>query len=123
MTTAPKEVTTERGSKDVQIKNAAVEKIVPGLDQILRKQIPEANGGKTEVAAEAKLKKTQSETTAQCPDCDAKLEIPAETELGEILSCPGCGLELEVKTVKRDEKGKECVDLQELTIEGEDWGE
>ena len=37
---------------------------------------------------------------------------------GEILSCPGCGLELEVKQVKGG-----CVDLQELTIEGEDWGE
>ena len=55
---------------------------------------------------------------ARCPDCDAELDVPADTEKGEILSCPGCGLELEVKQVKGG-----CVDLQELTIEGEDWGE
>jgi alpha-aminoadipate/glutamate carrier protein LysW len=55
---------------------------------------------------------------AKCPDCDANLEVPSDTEKGEILSCPGCGLELEVKQVKGG-----CVDLQELTIEGEDWGE
>jgi alpha-aminoadipate carrier protein LysW len=55
---------------------------------------------------------------AKCPDCDAELSVPSDTEKGEILSCPGCGLELEVKQVNGG-----CVDLQELTIEGEDWGE
>jgi alpha-aminoadipate carrier protein LysW len=55
---------------------------------------------------------------AKCPDCDADLDIPTDTEKGEIVSCPGCGLELEVKQVNGG-----CVDLQELTIEGEDWGE
>jgi alpha-aminoadipate carrier protein LysW len=55
---------------------------------------------------------------AKCPDCDADLDVPKDAEKGEILSCPGCGLELEVKKI---DKG--CVDLQELTIEGEDWGE
>ncbi len=54
----------------------------------------------------------------RCPDCDAELNVPADTEKGEILSCPGCGLELEVKAISGG-----CVDLQELTIEGEDWGE
>jgi len=54
----------------------------------------------------------------KCPDCDADLDVPQDTEMGEIVSCPGCGLELEVKQVKGG-----CVDLQELTIEGEDWGE
>lgn len=54
----------------------------------------------------------------KCPDCDADLDVPNDTEKGEILSCPGCGLELEVKQVNCG-----CVDLQELTIEGEDWGE
>jgi alpha-aminoadipate carrier protein LysW len=55
---------------------------------------------------------------SKCPDCDAEIEIPADTEIGEIISCSGCGLELEVKSVKDG-----CVDLQELTLEGEDWGE
>jgi uncharacterized paraquat-inducible protein A len=57
---------------------------------------------------------------AKCPDCDCGLDVPLDTEKGEILSCPGCGLELEVKKTAR-EGG--YVSLQELTIEGEDWGE
>ncbi|MDR0797269.1 MAG: lysine biosynthesis protein LysW [Nitrososphaerota archaeon] len=63
----------------------------------------------------------QQETSmckTKCPDCDAELEIPQDTEIGEIISCSGCGLELEVKIAK---DGR--VELQELTIEGEDWGE
>jgi alpha-aminoadipate carrier protein LysW len=56
----------------------------------------------------------------KCPDCDAELNVPSDTEKGEILSCPGCGLELEVK--KKTEGGG-GIDLQELTLEGEDWGE
>jgi lysine biosynthesis protein LysW len=55
---------------------------------------------------------------ATCPDCEAELNVPVDTEKGEIVSCPSCGLELEVKQINCG-----CVDLQELTIEGEDWGE
>jgi len=56
--------------------------------------------------------------TNNCPDCDTTLSIPTDAEKGEIVSCASCGLELEVKEIKDG-----CVDLQELTIEGEDWGE
>ena len=59
-------------------------------------------------------------TKSKCPDCDSELNVPFDVETGEILSCPGCGLELEVKNINN---GGECLDLQELTIEGEDWGE
>jgi len=54
----------------------------------------------------------------KCPDCDVELEIPEDVMQGEILSCPSCGLELEVKQIQG-----ESVELQELGIEGEDWGE
>jgi alpha-aminoadipate carrier protein LysW len=54
----------------------------------------------------------------KCPDCDAELEIPEDVIQGEILSCPSCGLELEVTQIKG-----ESVELKELGIEGEDWGE
>lgn len=54
----------------------------------------------------------------KCPDCDAELEIPEDVMQGEILSCPSCGLELEVKRIHGA-----SVELQELGIEGEDWGE
>ena len=55
---------------------------------------------------------------AKCPDCDADIDVPQDAAKGEILSCPGCGLELEVKHINSG-----CIDLQELTLEGEDWGE
>ena len=55
---------------------------------------------------------------ARCPDCDAELEVPEEVTQGEILSCPGCGLELEVKNIHGS-----AVELEEIAIEGEDWGE
>jgi len=60
------------------------------------------------------------QTIAKCPDCDMNLNVPCDVEKGEILSCPGCGLELEVKKIAVE---GDSVDLQELTIEGEDWGE
>lgn len=56
--------------------------------------------------------------SAKCPDCDSNLEISEDVVEGEILSCPCCGLELEVVKVNGD-----SVELQELVIEGEDWGE
>ena len=55
-----------------------------------------------------------------CPDCNLELDVPCDLEKGEILSCPCCGLELEVKK-KCD--GGDFVEIQELTLEGEDWGE
>ena len=54
----------------------------------------------------------------KCPDCDAELEIPEDVIQGEILSCPSCGLELEATQIQG-----ESVELKELGIEGEDWGE
>ncbi len=57
---------------------------------------------------------------AKCPDCDSALDVPSEVEPGEILSCPCCGLELEVK---KTAFGGGCAEFKELVIEGEDWGE
>jgi lysine biosynthesis protein LysW len=61
-----------------------------------------------------------NERKATCPDCASELNVPIDVEKGEILSCPGCGLELEVKN---NPAGGGCLDLQEITLEGEDWGE
>ena len=55
---------------------------------------------------------------ANCPDCDAEIEVANDVMKGEILSCPSCGLELEIT-----ENTGDCVELKELGIEGEDWGE
>ena len=54
----------------------------------------------------------------KCPDCDVDLDIPEGVILGEIVSCPSCGLELEVSGLDGNN-----IQLQELAIEGEDWGE
>jgi len=55
---------------------------------------------------------------AKCPECYAELKAAEDVVVGEVLSCPECGLELEVKQVNGGH-----LELQELTIEGEDWGE
>ncbi len=55
---------------------------------------------------------------ARCPDCDVEIEVPEDVMKGEIISCPSCGLELEVTEIKAN-----SVELKELGIEGEDWGE
>ena len=46
------------------------------------------------------------------------IRMPERITVGEIVSCPDCGLELEVKQVNGDK-----VDLKEISIEKEDWGE
>lgn len=55
---------------------------------------------------------------AKCPDCEAGLKIADDAMTGEILSCPDCGLDLEVKKIEA-----QTVELQKLAIEREDWGE
>jgi len=55
---------------------------------------------------------------ATCPDCEREIRVPGGAVIGEIVSCPDCGLELEVKQINGDE-----VDLKEISIEKEDWGE
>jgi transcription elongation factor Elf1 len=62
----------------------------------------------------------KNDNKTKCPDCNSELNVPCDAEKGEILSCPGCGLELEIKNTSI---GGGFVDLKELTIEGEDWGE
>jgi len=53
-----------------------------------------------------------------CTDCGAVLEIPNDAAQGEIIGCPDCGLDY---AVVKDESSS--LGLQQLIIEGEDWGE
>ena len=53
-----------------------------------------------------------------CIDCGALLEISEDVISGEIIGCPDCGLDY---VVVKDDSG--LLSLQELTVEGEDWGE
>ena len=55
---------------------------------------------------------------AKCPDCEAPIEVADDAMAGEILSCPDCGLDLEIKGMS-----VQGVELEKLSIEKEDWGE
>jgi alpha-aminoadipate carrier protein LysW len=55
---------------------------------------------------------------AKCPDCEAAIEVADDAMAGEILSCPDCGLDLEIKGMS-----VQGVELEKLAIEKEDWGE
>jgi alpha-aminoadipate carrier protein LysW len=54
----------------------------------------------------------------KCPDCSAEIEVADDSIEGEIVVCPDCGLELEVKKI-----GTGKIELRQITIEREDWGE
>ncbi|MBN2005742.1 MAG: lysine biosynthesis protein LysW [Anaerolineae bacterium] len=53
---------------------------------------------------------------AECPECAAGIELAPGTIVGEIISCPDCGMELEVVSLDPP-----TVDL--APEEEEDWGE
>ncbi len=53
---------------------------------------------------------------SNCPECDAEIEMDDSTELGEILVCADCGVDLEVMSL-------EPFQLELAPMEQEDWGE
>jgi alpha-aminoadipate carrier protein LysW len=56
-------------------------------------------------------------TNEKCPDCEAVVSVPEDAVQGEILSCPDCGLDLEVTKVGQNQA------IKALVVEKEDWGE
>ena len=53
----------------------------------------------------------------ECTECSAKLNVDeSKIEVGEILSCPDCGVELEVMSANP-------VEVALAPEEKEDWGE
>ena len=55
-------------------------------------------------------------STVSCPECAAELTLAENTEVGEILVCPDCGVDLEVTSL-------EPATIQLAPMEQEDWGE
>ena len=53
----------------------------------------------------------------KCPDCEATIPVPDDAVDGEIVTCPDCGLDLEVKLTGSSRTVKPVV------AEKEDWGE
>jgi alpha-aminoadipate carrier protein LysW len=54
--------------------------------------------------------------TVSCPECSAEITLESTTVVGEIIVCPDCGVDLEVKSLN-----PATVDL--APMEQEDWGE
>ena len=55
-------------------------------------------------------------STAECPECEAKVKLAPDVEKGEIVPCTDCGAELEV--VQQDPPQLKLAPKEE-----EDWGE
>jgi len=55
-------------------------------------------------------------STVPCPECAAEVALEAGTEVGEIIVCPDCGVDLEVT-------GVNPAAVQLAPMEQEDWGE
>ena len=53
-----------------------------------------------------------------CVDCGGSVKLHDDYLPSEIIGCPDCGLDY---VIELDTSGH--VQLKELTIEGEDWGE
>lgn len=53
----------------------------------------------------------------KCPDCEASISVPDDAVEGEIVTCPDCGLDLEVHIEGQTRR------IKPLVLEKEDWGE
>ncbi|GAC1343850.1 MAG: lysine biosynthesis protein LysW [Candidatus Dormibacteria bacterium] len=54
--------------------------------------------------------------SAACPECDAGVTTTDDVEVGEIVQCPECAVDLEVTA-------RDPVRLELAPAEEEDWGE
>lgn len=55
-------------------------------------------------------------STVVCPECEAEITLEADTEIGEIIVCSDCGVDLEVTAL-------DPAAIQLAPMEQEDWGE
>lgn len=55
-------------------------------------------------------------STVTCTECEAEIALEAGTEVGEIIVCPDCGVDLEVTAL-------DPVAVELAPMEEEDWGE
>lgn len=55
-------------------------------------------------------------STVSCPECAAEITLEENTEVGEIIVCPDCGVDLEVISLMP-------AKVQLAPREEEDWGE
>ena len=51
-----------------------------------------------------------------CTECEAEIDLSSDSELGEIVVCPDCGIDLEIT-------GLSPLKVELAPMEQEDWGE
>ena len=54
----------------------------------------------------------------KCLECDGEIELPKDVIVGEIVTCPDCGVDYEVSEVTSNK-----ISLKKAEEIGEDWGE
>lgn len=54
----------------------------------------------------------------ECPSCYFKIELDEDTIEGEVIPCPDCGVDLEIKKIDGEIAKAEIAEMAE-----EDWGE
>jgi alpha-aminoadipate carrier protein LysW len=52
----------------------------------------------------------------KCPECEAEMTLEANVEIGEIIVCSDCGVDLEVMSLSP-------AQVELAPMEQEDWGE
>ena len=55
-------------------------------------------------------------STVNCPECAAEIKLEEGTEVGEIIVCSDCGVDLEITALNP-------AKVQLAPMEEEDWGE
>lgn len=55
-------------------------------------------------------------STVICSECEAEMTLDASAEVGEIIVCPDCGVDLEIVTLNP-------AKVELAPMEQEDWGE
>ena len=62
------------------------------------------------------FRRSDAMANAECPECAGQVALAANTEVGEILTCPDCGTRLEVRSVNPPQ-------VAPAPKVEEDWGE
>jgi alpha-aminoadipate carrier protein LysW len=55
---------------------------------------------------------------AECEECLAMFDVSDDAIVGEVVTCPECGSDLEIVEV-----GSDVVKTRKVQLSGEDWGE
>jgi alpha-aminoadipate carrier protein LysW len=64
------------------------------------------------------MKNLQQSMKTECEECLAVFEVSEDAIVGEVVTCPECGSDLEIIEISGD-----TVKTRKIQLSGEDWGE